>query len=253
MPAPSRASDHITVDQASDLIQATAFAEVELRRPLNMLITIHLASADPPGRLEEQRGRLLKLFQQWLAKHRHRWHAVWVVENHGDTGRHLHVLAHIPEERQDGLKERITRWIEKQLKGEPDRNTVHVRRVWVDDAGRMDHGGIGYLLKALHASPMMRTTIKVNGESKTYLDSLADLINGPPERQHARAIKRQKYTGRWLPLWIPNKGSQGQIVGKRCGTSEAIGQKARDNYWAQRQVTRPATPIQPARPDQAVA
>jgi hypothetical protein len=238
MPTPERASDFLTFDDVDQMLQAAAFAN-ELGRPLNLLVTVHLESADLAGRWQEHRGRLLKLFQQWLAKHRHRWHAIWVAENQGDAGLHIHLLAHIPEDRQQHLKQRITRWIEKQLKGDPDRNTVHVRQVY-------DHGGIGYLLKGLHTCPTkVRTT--VNG--KSYLDSPADLVNSTEQRQQARAMIRRN----GKPLWIPNKGPQGRISGKRYGTSEAIGQKARDSYWAHRQITRPATPTQPSRSDQAVA
>lgn len=175
-----RSSLGLTIKQSLALIGA-AHRAVVIDKPLNRWMTIHWEAA---GLSDDQAMRatsaFLKYWREWLGGETA---YVWVRENGGGKGSHLHLLAHLPAHRVWSGR-RGTKWIEL-ITG--DRYKAHViltKRI--AGAGQPDGKLYDENLRAV----------------------LAYALKGAlPEVAEALGICRQP---------------GGPVIGKRCGTSRNL-------------------------------
>lgn len=123
----SRTSESLSLDQATNIIEAAQFAAAA-GMPFNRHLTIHWQQAGiPDGRAAWATGRFLKLAGDWIAKgggsaakerckcaSRFAW--AWVRENGERKGSHVHMLLHLPAGMRIGNMQR--RWL-RSITGQP--------------------------------------------------------------------------------------------------------------------------------------
>lgn len=185
-----RASYYLAHDKVLDMIAAALFAE-RIGLPFNRHWTVHYQMA---GIAERDGaafiGRLLSLVRKWVRRMGGQMAAMWARENGHGKGGHVHILLHLPHGMT--LHNRTRRWI-KVAGGKPVRRVSRVRTI----------GGL--LTNVDPGSAHYRS----NADAV-----LAYLVKGASDQ-----------TGHDLAL--ARFGEGGRIIGKRCGWTENIGQKAR--------------------------
>lgn len=185
-----RCSLHLSAASVSCMIQAADFAE-QIGRAFNRHWTVHYQMA---GIAEDDGaafvGRLLSLVRKHVRRAGGELAALWARENGDRKGGHVHILLHVPSGMT--LRNLTRRWI-KAAGGDPARRVSRVRT-------------IGKTL----------ANAKVGGEH--YRDN-ADAVLA----YLFKAASQE--TGKALELRCCGEG--GRIIGKRCGTSQNIGAKAR--------------------------
>ena len=184
-----RESHGLTARQIANLMAAVLMAS-QIGLPLNRFITLHWEAAGL--RLDDMAtatGRFLGLLSKWLGRRGHRTAWIWVHENGGNEGAHCHLLVHVPPDCVGDLTAAQKRWLRK-ITGGPYRASV-VKSV-----------PIGRRLGLEASNPNLH---------------LANL-----ETVTAYVIKQ---TDTVTTLGFHQPG--GRVIGKRCGTSQNIGAKAR--------------------------
>jgi hypothetical protein len=198
---PSGASKHISLHQATNMMQAVAFAR-EIATPLNAHATIHWIGTnvgdDPDGRRFAQ---VRECFDKWLLRHQvpGGLTAIWARERlSGGTAEvvHCHLLFHLPPAFQRPKKLAQV--------------TASLRRL-VERHGDGIYGDFAVDLR-IHSNPDGRYLIKGGGR---------DVWNRFNIRTEHRRL-------------------QGTIHGKRCGTTENIGLAERRRWKEQQDRTRDA-------------
>lgn len=187
----SRTSQNLTLSQCQELIDAAGHAE-RLGLPFNRHWTVHyekagIAEADAVRFV----GRLLKLLGDFARGRNAPKAAIWVREGGPSKGGHVHILLHLPA--RVSLKGRTRRWV-RLAGGVCVAGASFVRSV----AGNLiaaEKGGEHYA----HNLRVVREYL-LKGASREACEALS-LERGPID--------------------------QGQIVGKRCGTTQNIGQGQR--------------------------
>ena len=186
-----RASLYLSARKVIDMIDAANFAE-RIGLAFNRHWTVHYEGA---GIAERDGaafvGRLLALVRKAVRRHGGELAALWVRENGDGKGGHVHVLLHLPNGMT--LHNRTRRWI-KAAGGQPVRRVSRVRTI----GGRLNNANVGGAGYRANADAVLAYLVK------------------------AASIE----TGRALAL--PRHGEGGQIIGKRAGWTENIGQTARD-------------------------
>ncbi len=188
-----RVSHHLTAAQVAGLLAAARQAGV-IGLPLNRMTTIHWERAGVPlAGMVKATGRYTDLVTRFMARRGHRTAWICVHENGPRKGGHCHLLLHAPA----GLVKALTgqqRAILKRITGKPYRARV----IKSDPVG----GKLGIEATApdLHAVNLARA-----------LDYLA---KGATE--DAAAL-----------LALHRLDGGGLVIGRRCGTSQNIGAKAR--------------------------
>jgi len=189
-----RESHALTAAQVANLKAAQRHAET-IGLPFTRMITIHWEGAGVPLEgMAKATGRFTDLMAKALARHGSRTAWLWTHENGNRKGAHCHLLAHVPA----ALVTVVTRlqrgWL-RRIAGEPYRARV-IRSKPI--GGRL---GLEVGNPDLHA---------VNLEV-----ALAYVLKGAsPEAASRFGLERLEPGGR--------------VIGKRCGTSQNIGRKARE-------------------------
>lgn len=158
------------------------------------MMTIHWEAAGVPLEgMAKATGRFLDLMTKTLVRHGNQTAWIWVHEGGEGKGGHCHLLAHVPADLVPRLTALQRGWL-RRITGQPYRaRVIHSKPI----GGRL---GLDTGNPDLHA---------INVEA-----ALAYLLKGAsPEVAAQFALKRRDPPGR--------------VIGKRCGTSQNIGAKAR--------------------------
>jgi hypothetical protein len=183
------------VAQVDNLLSGARHADL-IGLPLNRMVTVHWQAADIPlDKMTKATGRFTDLLTKALARHGSGTAWIWVHENAEghDKGGHLHLLVHVPARLVRMVTGLQKRWL-GSITGKPYRaRVIHSRPI----GGRL---GLETANPDLHA---------IN------LDvALEYLLKGADEDAATKFNLKRLQPG-------------GRIIGKRCGTSENIANKAR--------------------------
>ena len=188
-----RESHTLTAAQIGHLMAAERHA-AQIGLIFTRMITIHWEAAGVPLEgIAKATGRFTDLMTRTLARHGSRTAWIWTHENCGPKGGHCHLLVHVPAELVPVLTKLHRGWL-RRITGKPYRaRVIHSKPI----GGRL---GLETGNFDLHA---------VNLES-----ALGYILKGAgPEAGPEFAYALLKPGGR--------------VIGKRCGTSQNIGAKAR--------------------------
>lgn len=190
-----RTSIELSVGQVGNLIEATGHA-IAIGLPFTRFITIHweLAGIDT-GRMAKATGKYLDLLTKSLRRHGSETSWLWVHEDGHGKGGHCHILVHVPADLVRIINRPRFKWL-RLISGRPYRANV------------------------IHSVPIGRRLRLELTNPELYFSNvdaaLGYVLKGAgPEAARRYALERL----------IPG----GLIVGKRCGTSQNIGPKARAN------------------------
>jgi hypothetical protein len=186
-----RVSETLSEHDARKLIAAARFAR-RIGLPLNQHITIHWEHAGVPDHeAGAATSRFLRLASQWIATRGGQFAYAWVRENGAGKGSHLHVLAHVPSGLSLGPMQRG--WLRKITGSTYVSGTIMTKRV-------------GGTRSAAETTPDF------------YLSNLA-AVTGYQLKGASAAVVTQ--------LGLLRPPQHGRLIGKRAGTSENLGPKAR--------------------------
>jgi hypothetical protein len=138
-------------------------------------------------------GRFTDLMTKALARHGSQTAWLWVHENGPNKGGHCHLLAHVPAEHVKRLSGLQMGWLRRITRRPYRKNVIHSDPI----GGRL---GLEVGNPALHA---------VN-----LAVALGYVLKGASDEAAAKFCLERLEPG-------------GHIIGKRCGTSQNIGAKAR--------------------------
>lgn len=188
-----RISHALTVAQTANLIAAERHTAA-IGLPFTRMITIHWEAAGVPlPSIAKATGRFIDLMTKALRRHGSRTAWLWVHEGGAGKGGHCHILAHVPAELTPVIARLQRGWL-RAITGEPYRARVIRSR---PIGGRL---GLEKNNPALHA---------INLEI-----AMAYLLKGAAPEAATRFNLERLDPG-------------GIVIGKRCGTSQNIGLKAR--------------------------
>lgn len=189
-----RTSDGISLEQASEIIEAAQFA-VQAGLPFNRHLVIHWERA---GILDVQAavatGRFLTLVRDWIRKRGGCTAWEWVRENGGNKGSHVHILLHVPAGLALGAMG--LRWLKRVTGARYRKGVIRTRRI----------GGTA------------RTAVVAPAAYRTNLAVVVCYILKGATPSAACA------------LGIGKRQAGGCIIGKRVATSENIGRAARARH-----------------------
>jgi hypothetical protein len=188
-----RESHALTVAQIANLKAAVRHAE-KIGLPFTRMVSIHWEAAGVPlAGMARGTGRFTDLMAKALARHGSATAWLWTHENCGPKGGHCHLLAHVPADLVRVVTALQRGWL-RRITGQPYRaRVIHSKPI----GGRL---GLEIGNPDLHA---------VNLEA-----ALAYVLKGAsPEAASQFTLERLEPGGR--------------VIGKRCGTSQNIGAKAR--------------------------
>lgn len=188
-----RESHALTAAQIDNLIAAGRHAE-KIGLPFTRMISLHWEAAGMPlARMAKATGRFTDLMTKALARHGSGTAWVWVHENGDGKGGHCHLLAHVPADLVPVVAGLQRGWLRRITRQPYRASVIHSKPI----GGRL---GLEMGNPDLHA---------INLEA-----ALAYLLKGA----NADAA---------VTLGLTRLEPGGCIVGKRCGTSQNIGRKAR--------------------------
>lgn len=189
-----RESLALTGAQAVNLIEAAHYATA-IGLPFTRMLTIHWQAAGVAlDGMAAATGRFTDLLAKALARHGSKTAWIWVHENGDGKGGHCHMLVHIPVDLVKVVQRLRRQWL-RRITGTPFRARV----VKTDALGRR--------LGLENGNPALL--------AENAAEALGYLLKGvTPDAPVAASLKRLEPGGR--------------IIGKRCGTSENIGRKARN-------------------------
>ena len=191
-----RESHALTAAQIGNLKAAERHAAA-MGLPFTRFITIHWEAAGVPlAGIAKATGRFIDLMTKALARHGSGTAWLWVHENCGPKGGHCHLLAHVPADLVPVIAGLQRGWL-RRITGQPYRaRVIHSKPI----GGRL---GLEIGNPDLHA---------INLEA-----ALAYVLKGAsPEGASQFDLGRL--------------GPGGHVLGKRCGTSQNIGAKARQGF-----------------------
>lgn len=191
-----RESHALTAAQIRNLRAAGRHAE-QIGLPFTRMISLHWQAAGVPlAGMARATYRFTDLMTKALARHDSGTAWLWTHENCGPKGGHCHLLAHVPAGLVPMLSGLQKGWL-RRITGKPYRaRVIHSDPI----GGRL---GLETGNPDLHA---------VNLEA-----ALAYVLKGAsPEAASIFGLERLEPGGR--------------IIGKRCGTSQNIGAKARNSF-----------------------
>lgn len=188
-----RESDALTAAQVDNLMAASAHA-CTIERPFTRMITIHWESAGVPlHEMAKATGRFLDLMAKALKRHGRSTTWLWVHENGPRKGGHVHILIHVPGHLVPIVSRSQKRWL-KAITGQP------------------------YRAKVIHSEPIGgRLGLEV-GNPDLHAANLDEALG---------YVLKGAYEGAAVRFGLDRLDPGGRIIGKRCGTSQNIGAKAR--------------------------
>lgn len=198
-----RESHELKAGQVANLIAAERAARTT-GLPFTRMITIHWESADVPlAAMTKATGKFLDLLTKALARRGCLTAWLWVHENGHAEGGHTHILVHVPPCFVPVLSRSQRRWL-KAITGKTyKRSVIHSNPI----GGRLGLEDTNPELHLANAAAALAYVLKGAGHEAAEQFHLTRLAPG------------------------------GRIIGKRCGTSQNIGSKARkrsDEYSANR-------------------
>lgn len=166
----------------------------QIELPFTRMITIHWQAAGVPlAGMVKATGRFIDLMAKALARHGSSTAWLWVHENGDGKGGHCHLLAHVPAELVPIVTRLQLHWL-RSITGKPYRKRV-IRSKPIGGRLGLETGN-----PALHA---------VNIEA-----AIAYVLKGASTEAATKFGLERLEPG-------------GRVIGKRCGTSQNIGPKAR--------------------------
>jgi hypothetical protein len=188
-----RISLHLTGAQVANLIAATGFA-LEIGLPLNRMITVHWQAAGVPlERMASATGKFLDLASKAIARRGGSTAWIFVHEGGLTKGGHCHILIHIPLDTMNYFVRVQKRWL-KSITGTPYRK-------------RVIYG----------ASIGGRRGVEL-GNPELYAENMGHALS---------YVVKGTCTDVAEVLGLARVEDGGLVIGKRCGTSQNIGRKAR--------------------------
>lgn len=192
-----RDSYALTVAQVANLIAAERHAQA-IGLPFTRMVTIHWQAAGVPlAGMAKATGRFLDLMSKALARHGSPTAWIWTHENAAtkgqDKGGHCHVLAHVPAHLVTVVANLQRGWL-RRITGQPYRARVILSKP------------IGGRLGLETGNPQLHA---INLEV-----AFGYLLKGASQEAAAQFGLERLEPG-------------GRVIGKRCGTSQNIGAKAR--------------------------
>lgn len=189
----SRESHALTPAQIANLSAAKRHADA-IGLPFTRMITIHWEAAGVPlAGMVKATGRFTGLLAKALARHGSGTAWLWMHEGGAGKGGHCHLLAHVPAALVPVLTRLQRGWLRK-ITGKPYRKRV----IRSDPIG-------GRLGLERSNPPLHAVNLAV---------ALAYVLKGASDEAASQFSLEQLEAG-------------GLVIGKRCGTSQNIGAKAR--------------------------
>ena len=188
-----RESHALSLAHVANLTAAARHASV-IGLPFTRMITIHWEAAGVSvAGMVKATGRYIDLMAKALARHGSRTAWLWTHESGDGKGGHCHLLAHVPADLASILTGLQRGWLRRITGNKYRARVTHSKPI----GGRL---GLETGNPALHA---------INLEA-----ALSYVLKGAsPEAASHFALERLEAGGR--------------VIGKRCGTSQNIGAKAR--------------------------
>lgn len=191
-----RESHQLTAAQIANLLAAASHA-TRIGLPFTRMVTIHWGAAGVPlGAMAKATGRFIDLLSKALSRHGNRSAWLWVHENGTGKGGHCHVLAHVPPSLVKIVTGLQRRWL-RLITGRAYKGRVILSRP------------IGGRLRLEVNNPDLHTA---------NLDAALSYC--------LKAVCSQTAS----QFGLDRLQSGGRIIGKRCGTSQNIGPKARKTW-----------------------
>lgn len=188
-----RESHALTAAQIGNLSAAAAHANV-IGLPLTRMVTIHWEAAGVPlTGMASATGRFTDLMTKALARHGSRTTWIWTHENGDGKGGHCHLLAHVPADLVRKLTGLQKGWL-RSITGRPYRRRVILSK---PVGGRLGLEAGNPDLHAVNLAAALAYVVKGASPAAASQFDLERLESG------------------------------GRVIGKRCGTSQNIGAKAR--------------------------
>ncbi len=189
----TRESHALSREHVRNLIEASIHADA-IGLPLNRMITVHWEAAGVTLEgMARATGRFIELLSKALARHGSATAWLWVHENGVRKGGHCHILAYVPARLVPVVTRLQKRWL-RTITGKPYRARV----IHSDPIGRrLGLEGSNLALHAINRDAALSYVLKGADEAAATSFGLERLEPG------------------------------GRIIGKRCGTSQNIGAKAR--------------------------
>lgn len=189
-----RESHALTAAHIANLLEAQAHATA-VGLPFTRMTTIHWGAAEIPlAEMAQATGRFVDLLSKALGRHGSQTAWLWVHENCGPKGGHCHLLAHVPANLVPRVASLQRGWL-RRITGQPYR------------AGVIYSKPIGARLGLETSNPELHAA--------NLAVAFGYLCKGAPQEiLDAAGIDREHQPG-------------GRVIGKRCGTSQNIGAKAR--------------------------
>lgn len=188
-----RTSDGLTTKQIANLIAAASMAGW-IGLPLNRFITIHWVAAGVPlADMAKATGRFVGLLTGWLRRRGFGTAWLWVHENGNGMGGHCHLIVHVPPELVVDLPGAQKRWLRK-ITSRP------------------------YRAKVIKSEPVGGWLGLEANSPDLHVANLETVIAYVIKQSVAAAVATTRFHERG-----------GHVIGKRCGTSQNIGAKARSS------------------------
>lgn len=189
----ARRSHALRTGQIANLIAAAAHA-TEIGLPFNRMITIHWEAAGVPlVSMAKATGRFIDLLSKAVARHGGKTAWLWVHEGGETKGGHCHLLAHVPADLVPNITKLQRGWLRRITNRPYQASVIRSRPI----GGRL---GVETGNPALHAANLevaLEYLLKGADSAAAELHGLERIEPG------------------------------GLVIGKRCGTSQNIGAKAR--------------------------
>ncbi len=188
-----RVSDALTEAQIANLTASERHSRA-ISLPFTRMITIHWQAAGVAlVDMVKATGRFLDLLTKALARHNSKTAWLWTLENGDRKGGHCHLLVHVPA----ALVSLLTRLQKGWL-----------RRIT----------GNAYRSRVIHSKPIGGRLGLEAGNPELHAVNLADAFGYVLKGADAQAAEK---------FALARLEAGGHIIGKRCGTSQNIGAKAR--------------------------
>lgn len=189
----ARTSQALSADQVGNLLAAAAHA-THIGRPFTRMITIHWQAAGIPlDAMSKATGRFIDLLTKALSRHGSETAWLWVHENGDGKGGHCHMLVYVPARLVPVVVRLQKRWL-RSITGSP------------------------YRAKIIRSRPVGgRVGLETNNPDVHTVNlevALGYFLKGECEAAAAKHGLTRLEPG-------------GLVIGKRCGTSQNIGAKAR--------------------------
>jgi hypothetical protein len=189
----NRQSEALTSRQVGELIAAAHHADA-IGLTLNRMITIHWESAgiEPPD-IAWANGRFLDLLGKTIARHGGSAAFLWAQESGDGKGGHCHVLAHVPALIVPITTQRQLGWLRAIT-------------------------GRSYRCRIIHSNPIGARLGLETSNPALHAANLAEALSYVLKGADDPAVAN---------FGLQRQAAGGRCFGKRCGTSQNIGAKAR--------------------------